>query len=118
MRPSKTQIVFDSDEFASMLLHASPDPVDVGRVMNFVTRAFELQNDFARPCYIFEVNSAVTEEQLKELSDILTQMKVLAVTVPEGTLNYVCSVTPKSMGVENVKIKTWGLTPMKDRDVD
>lgn len=103
------QLVLNRDELSDVLSEVSDDPVDIGRIINFVSRAFMLQNDIHRPAYVFEVEDGVSKDDVEYLNKAMTELGVCAVLVPKGALQYVCTLTPESMDVKNLKTIVWGL---------
>lgn len=107
------QIVLTREELVAALFATVDDPVDVGKITGFISRAFALQNDIGRPAYVFEVEKSITKEDVEYLQGALQELGVCAVLVPKGILEYVCTVTPKSMGAQNVKTVLWHLDDRK-----
>ena len=103
-RLSPTQpVVLDKDGLTKLLVErCGGKPERVGRVLTFVTRAFQLQNDEGRPAYIFEVHGTPSAADVKYISKCMTALGVCCALIPDGMVDCVAKVTPRSMGVRNV----------------
>lgn len=118
MISTNTQVLFSREEFIEELMSRADDVVDVGRMVNFVEGAFRLQNDVSRPAYVIEVSDSVTADDIEYVSAALSQLGVCAVLVPPKMLRYVGTVTPREMGVNNVRSELWGTTTVDERNDD
>lgn len=85
------------DELVRELSERVSDPVDIGRVTGFVSRAFRLQNDIGRPVYIFEALGTPTREDVSYLREVMSELGVCCALVPARMLGYVGKVTCDSM---------------------
>lgn len=118
MISTNTQVLFSREEFIEELMSRTNDVVEVGRMVNFVEGAFRLQNDVARPAYVIEVTDDVTPDDIEYVSTALSQLGVCAVLVPPKMLRYVGTVTPREMGIDNIRSELWGTTTVDQREDD
>lgn len=115
---TKTQVLLSREELMEELTARMDDPVDVGNMVRFVEGAFRLQNDVSRPAYVLEVSDGISPDDIRYVSTALAQLGVCAVLVPPRMLEYVGTVTPREMGVDNVRSDIWGTTRVADREDD
>lgn len=102
------EVVLTRDELVRYLSKRLKDKVDIGRMTAHIENAFVFQNDVGRPAYLLEVDEYITTEQINYLSDCLEKMNVCACLIPGEIVKYGASVTPESMGIENIKTAQFG----------
>ena len=114
---STREVVLSRDELVEYLAERLPDKTDIGRMTTHIEKAFVFQNDVGRPAYMLEVDpGAITPEAIAYISDCLEQMTVCACLVPKGMVSYGATVTPESMGVENIKTIMFDRQPVDWQD--
>ena len=99
------EVVLSRDEFVDMLSANVDGMGKVADAVDFVVQAMRLQNDAGRPAYVLSVGDGVTPEGVDYVRSCMSQLGVAAVLVPKGCLEYVATLTPRSMGVEGANIR-------------
>ena len=106
------EVVLSRDEFVRHISSKLPDKTDIGRMVKHVENAFVFQNDVGRPAYLLEVDYDIDDKTISYLSECLNQMTVCACLIPKDVVSYVGTVTPESMGVENLKTTLFNRQPV------
>ena len=108
-------MVLTREEFIEEIKSRVKKPSELGQALDFVQRAFWLQNDLNRPCYILETARDIHPDDVTYLQQCMEELGTAAVLVPPKLIEPVAMVTPDSMKMRNIKQAIYSKRPI-DKD--
>lgn len=99
MRKARGELIMSRSRFVRMLAAKLDDKSAISRLTSFVEHAMRLSNGAGQDVYVIEVSDGISLDDVTYLRQCFAQLGVLACLVPQGTVDYVATLTPESFGV-------------------